>query len=766
MRNRIAIYFYSIFAAIFVISFGYFFLQQHLTPAQNTNTPGTVIPGNTTIPNEPSGGTALAKFNSYDQFKKFLADNMTTAGYGSGPVMRNMMGEAAPGVALDLPKEFAGFSGQSVSQGTDTSQAPDYSQTNVQIAGVDEADIIKSDGTYLYIVSRNHVHIVAATPAADAKILSTLNFDDYPQEIYISDDHTRLAVYGSQNQIYPMGANIKMMPIRNSGQTFFKVYDITDKTQPKEIRKLSFEGYATDSRMVGNYVYFITSKNQYDWYNGPFPLPRIMDNDKLVGGEPDAAGYRFPDVYYFPFPYQSSNLTTVSSINIMDPSVELSTQNYVLENGQQLFVSPDNIYITYTKNLDSQEIEYDVMKSVFTDKLTAEERAHVQEIEAAPNYILTKYERQSKAQAIFQMHLMALNENDQKALETQFETAVKQKYAELADQFEVTNIYKIGFKDGVLTYRGNASVPGSVINQFAMDESNGYFRIATTKNPVWIPYGENDQNQKPYNNLYVLDPDMKRVGAVEHLAEGERIYSVRFMQGRAYMVTFQQVDPLFVIDLSDPAAPRVLGELKVPGYSSYLHPMDDTTLIGLGKETETNQFGSTVPKGVKISIFDVADVAHPVEKASYSFNTNSSDSPALYDHKAFLFSGSKNLLVIPLQVWSAGGSAPKGLSDNFMGAAVFTVTKDSIALKGFVKHASEVQNGYSYDQYVQRSLYIGDVLYTLSDAYLKASGLSDLSEIKSIAFPAEDIKPVPIPLDAGAAPGATSGSAPAAKPAQ
>jgi uncharacterized secreted protein with C-terminal beta-propeller domain len=688
MRQRAPVYFLAAFIVVFMISFGYLFLSQRLSTGSNVNKPVGSTNNTGTTNGKPAGNETLAKFTSYDDFKKFLAENITTAGgYGGSPMMmRNTMGEAAPSMAIDFPKDFAGFSDQSLQGGPSTTQGPDYSQTNIQVEGVDEADIIKTDGTYIYIVSRNSLHIVEAKPAADAHILSTIQLKDYPQGMYISEDHNRLAVYGTENQVYyPMGASVKMMPIRGgSGQAFFKVYDITDKKQPKEIRAISFEGYATDSRMVGNFVYFITSKNDYNWFDGPYPLPRIMDNGKRVGGEPDAASYRFPDVYYFPFPYQSSNLTTVSSINIMDAAAELTTQNYVLENGQQLYVSPENIYITHTKNLDTQEVEYEVMKTVYMDKLTADEHRRVQEIESVPNYILSKYEKRQKVTFIFQQHIMSLSEAEQKSVQTLFEDKIKQRYTELADQFELTSIYKIGFKDGVLTYHGTADVPGTIINQFAMDEAKGYFRIATTKNPMWIPYTEGDQNQKSYNNLYVLDPDLKRVGAVEHLAEGERIYSVRFMQGRAYMVTFQQVDPLFVIDVSEPTQPRVLGELKVPGFSNYLHPLDETTLIGLGKETETNQFGSVIPKGIKISLFDVADVNNPKEKATYTFNTTSSDSPALYDHKAFLYSGSKNLLVIPLQVWSAGNSAPKGIQDNFMGAAVFTVTKDSIGLKGLV----------------------------------------------------------------------------------
>lgn len=770
MSTKIRTGLIMLFVVLFVGSFGYLFLKQRLSPS-NTNTQWNANTNNSNTNGSPIGAAGSPhRFESYDEFKKFIAANLgsgASIGFGGGLAMRNLAGETAPTAAIDFPSDFAGFSDQGTKSEDSAIQGPDYSQTNIQVEGVDEADIVKSDGKYLYVVSRNNLHIIEATPASEAKIISTVSFKDYPQELYISADRTRLVVYGSENRVYAYDTSLRMMPpYYGSQQTFLKVYDITDKAQPKEVRSLSYEGYASQSRMVGDHVYFITSKSEYNWYDGPYPLPRILNNGKPIGGEPTDASYRFPDVYYFPIPYENSNITTVSAIDVMDAAAEPTLQHYMLDANQQLYVSPNNIYITYVKHIDDQEIQYEVMKVVFLALLPAETRAQVSEIEAVPNYILSKYERRAKIMNIFQRHLASLPEAEQKTLQQQFENSIRQRYQEIADTYEVTQIHKIGYQDGVLTYLGNGSVPGTVINQFAMDESDGYFRIATTKNPMWIPYADTQEAQKSYNNLYVLDPELRRVGAVERLAEGERIYSVRFMQGRAYMVTFEQVDPLFVIDLSEPTNPRVLGQLKVPGFSNYLHPLDETTLIGLGKETQTNEYGSVIPKGIKISLFDVADVANPKEAATYAFQTDYSDSSALYDHKAFLFSGSKDLLVIPLQVWSAGPNAPRELTDNFNGAAVFTVTKSSITLKGFVKHGVTEQNGYSYDSSVKRSLYIDDVLYTLSDGFVKANALGDLAEIKAIAFPNEVLQPQPMPVEPdggiGTTPGSSGGSAGAA----
>ena len=236
--------------------------------------------------------------------------------------------------------------------------------------------------------------------------------------------------------------------------------------------------------------------------------------------------------------------------------------------------------------------------------------------------------------------------------------------------------------------------------------------------------------------MYVLDADLKQVGAVEKLAEGEQIYSVRFMQGRAYLVTFRQTDPLFVIDLADPTKPTVLGELKVPGFSSYLHPYSDTLLIGFGKQaTDEGRV-----QGLKLSLFDVSDVDNLKEVDTYEMGDRGSDSIALDDHKAFLFSKDKNLLVIPVTL--AEQETLGSYRNTYThGAMVFSVDENGFTFRKQIDHSdgsdsdsnSAYYYGYSYyDTTIKRSMYIDNVLYTLSNKYLKMNGLEGLEEVKSL----------------------------------
>jgi inhibitor of cysteine peptidase len=298
------------------------------------------------------------------------------------------------------------------------------------------------------------------------------------------------------------------------------------------------------------------------------------------------------------------------------------------------------------------------------------------------------------------------------------------------------------------------------LNQFSMDEYQGYFRIATTTG--WMEQ----------NNVYVLDSDLKVVGKLEGLAPGEKIYSARFMGNRAYLVTFKKIDPLFVVDLKDPENPIVLGELKIPGFSDYLHPYDENHIISVGKNA-VDEGSFAWYQGVKIALFDVSDPGNPVEISEYSIGDRGTDSYVLSDHKAFLFSISKNLLVIPISLAKIDESKyPEGVPPNaygdfvWQGAYVFNVSlENGFVFKGGITHMENNVDYYSYSPYsayypystdylVKRSLYIGDVLYTISDKLIKMNNLDDLSQINEVALPSgSNIYEPPMGVASGFVPG-------------
>ena len=715
-----------------------------------------LIPRVSEIINSPglddySGEAKIKKFNSSNELKEFLEEGMADS---SGMYNSVTLGGSS---MQEVMFDSASKSGEIETWGS--TEAPtavphgkgggDYSTTNVQVAGVDEGDIVKTDGEYIYAVSGNDVVITKAYPADSSEITARIELDSSISGIYLNGN--KLAVYGQSYDVYIMENYKDILPKRKSSQfTFFKVYDISDKNNPKEERSVDFEGGYTNSRMIGNYVYFITSSySHYPYYDeDESPVPIILENGKVVSGGENITGRAFPNIYYFDIPYYSYNFMTVSAVDISDAGKKINNEIYLLDSSQNsMFVSRDNIYITFVKRISEEELMIDIIKEIILPRLSEKNRKRIKEIEKAENYVLSPQEKIAKIGMIMMAFGESLTEDEQEQLEEEMKEKVKQKYEDISKELEKTIIHKIGIDGGALKYKTAGEVPGVVLNQFSMDEDKGYFRIATTKNRSWSSFDELGTRES-YSNLYVLDEKMKIVGKVEKLAKGEKIYSVRFMQNRAYLVTFKQVDPLFVIDLTSPTAPKVLGELKIPGYSSYLHPYDETTLIGLGKDS------GSWSANLKLSLFDVSSVGDPKEIDTYILEGKRSDSIALNDHKAFLFSKDKNLLVIPasyeinkeMEVLNdtekdsekekiKGWVSPK----YFRGAVVFHIDKQGFELQGKIDHSdgsneNDYRGKYGSASSVKRSLYIKDILYTLSGKYLKMNKLNGLKEMNSLVL--------------------------------
>jgi hypothetical protein len=254
---------------------------------------------------------------------------------------------------------------------------------------------------------------------------------------------------------------------------------------------------------------------------------------------------------------------------------------------------------------------------------------------------------------------------------------------------------------------------------------------------------------KEVNNIYVFDSDMNLVGSLEDLAPGERIHSARFVGDLCYLVTFKKVDPLFVIDLASPERPKVLGKLKIPGYSDYLHPFGEGFLIGVGKETVEAEEGDFAwYQGLKISLFDVRQLDDPREISKLVIGDRGTDSPVLYDHKAFLLDIKRGLLVLPVLVAEIDPSDyPDGVPRNaygeftWQGVYVLNVSeKGGIEVRGRITHMDGnddlLKSGiYFYsERSVKRALYIGGVLYTISEDRIKANDLSTLEELNVLSL--------------------------------
>ena len=275
-----------------------------------------------------------------------------------------------------------------------------------------------------------------------------------------------------------------------------------------------------------------------------------------------------------------------------------------------------------------------------------------------------------------------------------------------------TELYKFAVDGTNIEMTARTTIEGSVLNQFSMDEYNGYLRVATTTGNAWGSEGDSN------NNLMIYDENLNEVGKLTDLARGERIYSARFMGEKAYIVTFRETDPLFVIDVADPKNPTVLGELKIPGFSNYLHPLDESHLIGIGYDTkvEVDSYSKqpiVYTMGMKISLFDVTDVDNPIEVDNEIIGGRGTHSDVQYDHKALYRDQEKGHYGFPISIYDEEKYIGSG-------ALVYHITPKGIELAGdFVKKAQGEQYE-DWEKMIRRLLYVDNTLYTIANQEITA----------------------------------------------
>ena len=414
----------------------------------------------------------------------------------------------------------------------------DYSQTNVREAGVDEGDVVKTDGSYLYILkSSASVRIVdiRGTKMKEIAKIQPEKLNESIEDLYLDGDRLMLVTTGYESSMEE--AESDMYTVNRYQYTALTVYDITEREHPEMTGRITQEGDYLQSRKNGNYVYLLTqySPSLGDSFEDSSVMP-LVNEQKLA----------ISDVY---LPDQTSqpDYLVASGINIQDPENVISSKA-IVSGAADFYMSSDNLFICNN------------------------------------------------------------NWNDGKSS---------------------TEILRFACEDGEITAGAMCELPGFLNDTFSLDEYQGYLRVLLTE----------DSNGES-NSLYILDADMQVTGAIRDLADGETIRSARFMGTMAYFVTFRQTDPLFCADLSDPDNPQILSELKLTGFSSYLHPYGEHLLLGVGYEAEEETGSQT---GVKLSMFDISDPSQVEELDKYVIK-GASYLPSDYDYKAILADGEKNLI--------------------------------------------------------------------------------------------------------------------------
>ncbi len=665
-----------------------------------------------------TAGTEMRTFNSYGELKNFVNQNSGSSssfyGFGVAGATESMRATAGVDMISDSNEQ------------TESAKSTDYSTTNIQVEGVDEADIVKNDGKYIYTISGNKILIVDAYPASGMNLVSEIEVNQSIGQFYINGNKLIVFSRTYEQASTPETECFSEMGCGSYGdRTAVYIYDITDRSNPTLADTVVTDGNYLNSRMIGDYVYVIS--NKYVRGADPvLPIYRVNGVESVIAPT---------DIFYYPYPDSGFSFNIITAVNVQ--SSEVNSKVYLLGSSYNLYVSQDNIFMTGTKSIDNVEMFRRTVEEVYIPLLPPDKAGTVKVIlDSDKSY-------NDKNQEIYKIltdYSNALT-GDAKA---QFGQALMEKseefYKNIQKELEKTVIHKIGISGANIDYKAVGEVPGRVLNQFSMDEYEGNFRITTTTGNTW--------QGGSLNHLYVLNSDLNIAGKVEDLAPGERIYSTRFIGAKAYVVTFRKIDPLFVIDVSNPTAPQVLGYLKITGYSDYLHPYDENHIIGIGKETAGGNEQFSWYQGVKISLFDVTDVANPIEKAKIELGDRGTNSNALYDHKAFLFDKEKGIIVIPISLSEideskyAGQEIPDNAYGQFVwqGAIVLNIDTEGITERGRVTHndnQTEMSRWgyYNNENAVQRSLYMDDVLYTVSNKKIKANDLQTVEEINTLDLP-------------------------------
>lgn len=487
-----------------------------------------------------------------------------------------------------------------------------YSETNVRQEGVDEGDVVKTDGTYLYILKDNRTEIsLVDTRGNEMKEVQKISVGDsqWIEEMYLNPEKKRLILVCSrydENDAVPLLRQV----YSNAGVTEAVTYDITNPEKPEEMGKMKQSGYYQSSRMADGYLYLFSNYSvAWDVMEKGTPETYIpLINDSTISEKniclPQVASGR--------------EYTVVTAVDIDKPG-EAADSKAILSQGGQLYVSNKNIY--YYETIWSSYLGYDKEK---------------------------------------------------------------------------TTIRRIGYKDGKLTPGAQGTVGGYINDSFSIDEYDGYLRIVTT--------------QGDSNGVYVLDMDLEEVGKIEKLAKDERVYSARLMGETGYFVTFRETDPLFSVDLSDPENPEIIGSLKIPGFSDYLHPYGDGKLLGIGMNVDEE---TMITDGVKLTMFDISDPSDVKEEDTYILeNVYSTD--VSYDYKAALVDAGRN--IIGFAGYTNGGQ-------NYY---IFEYDKS----KGFVCNMEEEINGNA--SLSARGVYIDDTLYVVQGNIVEAYSLKEFVKVDDI----------------------------------
>lgn len=485
----------------------------------------------------------------------------------------NTAGDVAADAMPESSVEMSDSVNNSLTLGsTAENTSTEHSDTNIQVKGVDEADVVKTDGKYIYSIYDEKIYISEANNG-NPKLISTINISSnkieheyYEMYIYnnilvvVANSYT--AIEETSDDIITNSIDYSTIygSYLSNSQVTVMIFDLSDKENPKEISNLTQSGRFTTTRKINNVLYItsgysISNYSEIDKNNPETFCPTYNANGKTncVPAESIVIAEDIKRITY----------TTISSIDLNAPN-DFADMCSILGSNEEVYASKNNMYVTHKQGNN-------------------------------------------------------------------------------------THITRFSINGTEITENGSFVVDGYLLNQFSMDEHNGYFRVVTEVYEADVEMYDTISSDDSSTSLSVFDSNLELVGQIENVAKDENVKSVRFDGDVAYFVTFRQTDPLFTVDLSDPTAPQILSQLKIPGFSEYLHPFGENLLLGFGREADPE---TGIEEGLKLTMFDVSDKTNVTELATLVFTDDNSYSIAEYNHKAIFIDEERKLIGIPYITYS------------------------------------------------------------------------------------------------------------------
>jgi inhibitor of cysteine peptidase len=628
----------------------------------------------------------MKKFASAEEFTEYLANHQqSSAGYGvmQDSVLREVS-LSAPNAKSDVSVSNGAAPQAMASQG----EPNRVSETNVQVKGIDEPDIVKTDGQQIYYSTNGYYYPVSPILMEDSmKMMPGSTGIIAPRPPVQEGPTTKVIKAFPPASLAQKGKIDKSGDLLLDGKTLMVFtyntvtgYDVSDPANPTQKWNMGYENNnrLITSRLKDGKVYLVLSNSLYQ--SGPCPLVSYTLNDQKIS-------IPCGEIYY---PDRSdTDIDSLFTVLKLDPAtgkVE-KTNSFMGSSGTTTaYMSADNMYISYQYQGDMLELMYGFLNEKGQDLVPA---GMIEKLRVLRTYDISQQAKLTEMQQILNRYQAGLTNDDRLKQENELQNRMKEYMKAHARELEQTGLVKVNLDSFAVAATG--SVPGHLLNQFALDEYKDHLRVATTFGGTWTQFGQAESA----SDVYVLDQNLRESGSIKDLGTTERIYSVRFIADRGYVVTFRQTDPFYVLDLSDAGNPQKKGELKIPGFSSYLHPISENIILGVGQEGGR----------VKVSLFNVSDPANPTEASKYNLTDGWTEVSS--NHHAFLQDEKHKVFFMP------GGQ----------GGYIFSYEGNTLSMK---KAVSDIQ--------AKRAIFINNYMYVLGENKIVVLNEADWETVNTLSF--------------------------------